>query len=361
VIPAGASLSPADWNTLLKPYKQPSTWRSVVQLVDTAVPLVLLWVAMLWSLRVGYWLTLLLAVPTALLLVRLFILQHDCGHGAFFRSQKLNNLVGSVIGVLTLMPYGYWRKTHAMHHATSGDLDHRGFGDIDTLTVREYLALSSRKRLLYRLYRHPLVLLFIGPAYQFILKHRFPADLPRTWRREWASVHRTNLALLGLIVLMWFTVGFDRFLLVQLPITLLSGSIGVFMFYVQHQYEDTYWRYREAWDYYSAGLEGSSHFVLPKVLQWFTGNIGLHHIHHVASQIPNYRLQRCFDENPVLQQVTRLTIPESVKTLRMTLWDEDDRKLVGFRDLRSIRQRLAAETGSPITATKAESVPKTWQ
>lgn len=350
-----------DWDALLRPYKCPSALRSTFQLINTAVPLGLIWLAMLWSLQDGYWLTLLLAVPAALLFMRMFMFQHDCGHGAFFRSRRLNNIVGSIIGVMTLVPYDYWRKTHAIHHATSGNLDHRSFGDIDTLTVREYLSLSRSKRRLYRLYRHPLVMLVIGPAYQFIFKHRYPADLPHAWRREWASVHKTNLALLAVLVLMWSTVGLKNFLLVQLPITLISGSIGVFLFYVQHQYEDTYWRFREAWSYYEAGMEGSSHFVLPKVLQWFTASIGLHHIHHVSSQIPNYRLQRCLEENHLLQNVTRLTLVESVKTLRMTLWDEDERRLVGFRDLGPIRQRLAAQDGTPITATKPDAVPKGWR
>ncbi len=194
-------------------------------------------------------------------------------------------------------PYGYWRKTHAIHHATSGNLDTRGFGDIDTLTVREYLSRPWIKRVLYRLYRHPAVLLLIGPTYQFVIKHRFPLDTPRAWKREWASVHWTNAGLVAVLAVMWFTIGLDRFLLVQLPITLIAGSMGVFLFYVQHQYEDTYWRYRETWDYYAAGLEGASHFRLPAVLQWFTANIGLHHIHHLCSRIPNYHLQQCYDEN----------------------------------------------------------------
>jgi omega-6 fatty acid desaturase (delta-12 desaturase) len=350
-----------DWNALLAPYKQPALWRSIYQIVDTAVPFVVLWVAMLWSLSVSYWLTLALSVPTALLVMRLFILQHDCGHQAFFKSKRANDTLGSILGVFTLVPYHYWRRTHAIHHATSGNLDQRSFGDIDTLTVREYLGLSKTKRLMYRMYRHPLVMTVIGPAYQFVFKHRYPADAPRSWKREWASVHYTNLGLLGVVAIMWLTIGIDRFLLVQVPVTVISGSLGVFLFYVQHQYEDTYWRYRERWDYYAAGLEGSSHYVLPKVLQWFTGNIGLHHIHHVASRIPNYYLQRCFDENPELHKVTQLRFWPSVKTLWMTLWDEDEQKLVGFRDLKTIRARLDAAEGEGVSATKPDAVPRTWR
>ena len=351
-----------DWNALLAPYRKPELWRSVYQLVNTIVPFVAVWLLMLWSLDVGYWLTLLLAIPAALLVMRMFMFQHDCGHGSFFRSQRVSNVVGSVIGVLTLVPYAYWRKTHAIHHATSGNLDTRGFGDIDTLTVREYLSRSWIKRVLYRLYRNALVLLLIGPAYQFIVKHRYPADIPRSWKREWASVHWTNAGLAAVLAAAWLTVGLDRFLLVQLPIVLLSGSIGVFLFYMQHQYEDTYWRYREAWNYYAAGLEGASHLVVPKVLQWFTANIGLHHIHHVSSRIPNYHLQRCYDENPELHDVTKLTLAGSVKTLWLTLWDEEGRRLVGFRDLPDIRRRLEQETpeDQPISPTKPEAVPPGW-
>lgn len=356
-------IASTDWNALLAPYRSPVLWRSIYQVVNTVIPLVLLWAVMLWSLRIGYWLTLLLAVPTALLFVRLFMIQHDCGHFSFFRSRRANNAVGSVIGVLLLVPYVYWRKTHAIHHATSGNLDHRTYGDIDTLTVREYVSRPRWKRMLYRLYRNPLVLLLIGPAWQFIIKHRFPADIPRAWKREWASVHWTNLGLATIIAAMSLTIGIERFLLVQLPITLLSGSIGVYLFYVQHQYEDTYWRYQEAWDYYAAGLEGASHLVMPRILQWFTANIGLHHIHHVASRIPNYRLQTCYDENPELHRATRLTLPQSARTLFLTLWDEEKRKLIRFRDLPEARARLRGQLapGTEIEPTRPDSIPRSWR
>ena len=356
------STADTDWNAMLAPYRGSSLWRSAYQLINTGVPFVALWLLMLWSLSRPYWVTLLLAVPAALFLVRLFIIQHDCGHGAFFKSRRANDTIGFIIGVLTLVPYRYWRRTHAIHHATSGDLDHRVFGDIDTLTVREYLSRPKLTRLRYRLYRNPLVLLGLGPIFQFILKHRYPYDTPRSWKREWASIHQTNLALLALLTIMWFTVGIDRFLMIQLPITLISGSLGVFLFYVQHQYEDTYWRYHDGWNYYAAGLQGSSHYVLPKVLQWLTGNIGLHHIHHVSSRIPNYRLQKAFDENPELQEVTQLHFWTSVKTLWMTLWDEDDRRLVGFRDLPAIKKRIDAESaGKRIVPGRPDAVPNNWQ
>jgi omega-6 fatty acid desaturase (delta-12 desaturase) len=248
-------------------------------------------------------------------------------------------MLGFVLGVLTLTPYAYWRKTHAIHHATSGNLDHRGFGDVTTLTVKEYLALTRWRRLRYRLYRSPLVLFGLGPVYEFILRHRFPVPLSRSWRREWASVFWTNLAILAVVAMMWKTIGIQAFLAVQLPITLLAGSAGVWLFYIQHQFEDTYWEKDDAWDFHEAGLEGSSYYDLPGILHWFTGNIGVHHVHHLSSRIPNYRLRQCLRENPELQQVTRLTLWGSLKCARLKLWDEERRRLVDFRHLGSIRAK----------------------
>jgi acyl-lipid omega-6 desaturase (Delta-12 desaturase) len=354
---------PAELQQILARYRGSILSKSLWQLISTAVLYVACWYAMLQSLSVGYWLTLLLAIPTALMTTRLFMIQHDCGHASYFKSRGANASVGSVIGVLTLIPFAYWRKTHALHHASSGDLDHREFGDIDTLTVREYLSRPRLKRLMYRLYRHPAVLLLVGPTWQFVLKHRLPLDTPRAWKREWASVHWTNIGIAAVVGLMWWLVGLERFLLVQVPVTLLAGAIGVYLFYVQHQYEETYWRYHEKWDYYASALQGASLLVMPRVLQWCTANIGLHHIHHLASRIPNYRLPQCLAENPPLQRVTRLTLWQSVKTFRLTLWDEDARRLVGFRELREIRERITREleTGAAIMATKPGSVPANWR
>lgn len=329
---------------MLMRYRQPDVARSLWQIVDTAVPLTALWLLMLFFVDRAYGITLLLAVPTAAFLIRLFIIQHDCGHGAFLRSARASNAIGSVIGVFTLTPYDYWRKIHAIHHATSGNLERRGFGDIDTLTVREYLALGRWARLRYRLYRNPLVLFGVGPAFHFIIRHRLPTLVPRSWKRERFSIHATNLALAVTVAAMCVAVGPRSFLLVQLPVTLLASSLGVWLFYVQHQFEDTYWEHEPSWDYVAAGIRGSSYYALPKVLQWLTGNIGLHHIHHLNSRIPNYRLQRAFDENPELQRVTRLTLGHSLRCIFYKLWDEEHRRLVGYGYLRRLR---AAGEGAP--------------
>ncbi len=329
--------STAFWNRTLAPYKKSDTKTAVVQLLNTGVPLALLWYLMLRSLETSYALTLLLAVPAAGLLIRLFIIQHDCGHGSFLASQRLNNAVGFLLGVVTLTPYRYWRRSHAIHHATSGNLDRREFGEVETWTVREYLAKPLWRRLTYRVYRNPFVLLVLGPFYQFVLKHRLPFDAPRTWKREWLDVVWTNLAIAAVVVAAWQTIGLKSFLLVQAPITLIGGTIGIWLFYVQHQFEDTYWERQQDWDYKLACLQGSSYYDLPAWLHWFTGNIGYHHVHHLASQIPNYRLRQCFAEVPELHHVTRLKLWESFRCLGMKLWDEDTRELVGFSHLKTLR------------------------
>lgn len=334
--PIAASRS---WDQILAPYKKADDRAALFQLLSTAALFAGAWWLMLRSLEGPYWLTLLLAVPTAGLSIRLFIFQHDCGHGSFFSSRRVNNAVGTVLGVITLNPYFYWRRTHAIHHATSGDLDRRELGDVRTLTVKEYLALPWHGRLGYRLYRNMAVMLLLGPFYQFVLKSRFPFDAPRSWKQEWRGILYTNLALAAIVAVAWQTIGLGRFLLIQGPITLISGAIGIWLFYVQHQFEDTYWEHHERWSFQTAGLVGSSFYDLPAVLNWFTGNICFHHIHHLSSLIPNYKLQACMRENPELQQVTRLTFWTSLRCARLKLWDEDGRKLVGFR---YVKELLAA-------------------
>jgi omega-6 fatty acid desaturase (delta-12 desaturase) len=316
-------------------YRELNSARSIFETLITAVPFFLLWVLMWAALDARYWIGLLLAVPASGFLVRLFMIQHDCGHGSFFRHRLANDWVGRVIGVLTLTPYDFWRRTHALHHASSGNLDRRGIGDIDTLTVREFKALSRGRRLLYRLYRHPIVMFGIGPAYLFILRHRLPMGLMRSGWQPWVSAIATNAAIVVLIAPMMWLVGVGPFLLVQVPITLLAASIGVWLFYVQHQFEDTFWAHEEGWDFHEAGLHGSSHYDLPIVLRWFTANIGVHHVHHLCSRIPYYRLHQVLRDHPQLSAVGRLTLFQSLRCVHKVLWDEDRHKLVSFREMTS--------------------------
>ncbi len=325
-----------EWREILGPYGGADLRRSLGQILTSAVPFFLFWYASYRALSVSYWLTLILAVPTAGFVMRLFLIQHDCGHGSFFKSQRVADFVGFWLGVVTLTPYRYWRKTHAYHHAHSGDLGFRGLGDVDTITLSEYNEKPFLGRLRYRLYRHPFVLLGLGGFFVFALKHRFPWDIPRRWKREWASVWKTNAALVAILVLMGLTIGLKEALLVHLPVLMVTGTVGVWLFYVQHQFEDTYWNEHTDWSYFEAGLQGSSYLVLPKPLQWVTASIGIHHIHHLSARIPNYRLQECLDENPQLQNVTRITIWDGIKTLRLALWDEESGRLVSFREARSL-------------------------
>lgn len=320
--PDSESLTQTPRVTALSAYAGGDWKRSAFQLVNTAVPFAFMWYAMYRSLAWHYAWTLLLSVPTALFTVRLFIIQHDAGHGSFFQSKKVSDWVGFFIGILTLTPYQYWQKTHAIHHATSGNLDKRGYGDINTLTVAEYRSLSPRDRFLYRVYRHPVTMFIIGPVYQFVLKHRWPYNIPSSWRREWRSVHLTNLALAAVLLVAHATIGLKNFFLIQAPVTFISCAAGAWLFYVQHQYEDTYWEHEGKWDYFEAAIRGSSYYVLPGLLRWFTGDIGVHHIHHYNSRIPNYRLKRCFDENPEFQTARRLTFRTSLASIPLALWDE---------------------------------------
>lgn len=317
------------------PFIGPDDRRSTLQLVGTALAFFGFWAAAYQALEISYLLTLALTVPAAGFLVRLFMIQHDCGHGSYFSSKGAQDLVGRCIGVLTLTPYAYWRRTHAHHHAHSGDLDLRGFGDVETLTVREYRALSRRGQLQYRIYRNPATLLLIGPLFHFVLKHRYPWEVPRDWKQAWASIWWTNAMIAAILIVSAFTIGLGPFLMVQAPITLLAGSAGILLFYVQHQFEETYWDTRPDWDYFEAALKGSSHLVLPAPLQWLTASIGIHHVHHLSSRIPNYRLQECLDANPDLQRATRISVRDMARLFRLVLWDEEGRRMIGFRDLRS--------------------------
>jgi acyl-lipid omega-6 desaturase (Delta-12 desaturase) len=316
-------------------YREPNHGRSTVEILITVVPFVLLWLSMWLSLRLGYGLYLLLAIPTAGFLVRLFMIQHDCGHGSLFRHRLLNDWLGRVIGVVTLTPYDFWRRAHGIHHATSGNLDRRGIGDVDVLTVREYLALSRWRRLGYRLYRNPIIMFGIGPLYLFILRHRLPFGLMREGWMPWISTMATNGAVALVVAAMMWWIGVVPFLLVHLPIAFFGGVIGVWLFYVQHQFEHTVWSENQNWSFADAALYGSSHYDLPVVLRWFTANIGLHHIHHLCSRIPFYRLPLALRRNPQLSDVSRLTLVQSLACVRLVLWDETAHRLITFRELRA--------------------------
>jgi acyl-lipid omega-6 desaturase (Delta-12 desaturase) len=323
-----------DWAAILGRYREPSPRRSVFELAVTAGAFALTWIVMWATLGFGYWLTLLMALPAAGFLVRLFMIQHDCGHGTLFRNRHTNDWIGRVIGPLTLTPYDTWRRCHNIHHASSGNLQLRGIGDIETLTVDEYLALSPWRRLCYRLYRHPLVMFGLGPAYLFLLQHRIPVGLMRKGWRPWASTMATNAAIAVLAGAVIWLIGPVPFLLVHLPITLLAASIGVWLFYVQHQFEETTWAKAPAWNVHEAALHGSSHYDLPSVLRWFTANIGIHHVHHLCSRIPYYRLPQVLRDHPELAQVGRITLLESLRCVRFALWDEKRRRLISFGDVR---------------------------
>jgi len=311
-------------------YKTPQTGRAVWQIITTVVPAVLLAAAMYLSLEVGYWLTLLLSVPMGGLLVRFFIIQHDCGHGSFFSSKRANTIVGRLISILTLTPYAYWQRAHALHHATSANLDRRGIGDISTLTVAEYQALPFLQRLGYRIYRNPFFMTFVGGAIHFLIIQRLPFAVQRPSAAMTNSVLLLNLAIVLVYGALFYVLGWADFLLLFTPVVLLASAGGVWLFYIQHQFEETHWSRDGDWDRKTAAVLGSSYYVLPGVINWFTGDIGLHHIHHLCSAVPNYRLQECMAAKPELAQINRLTILDSLKCAHLSLWDEDRKRLVSF-------------------------------
>jgi omega-6 fatty acid desaturase (delta-12 desaturase) len=321
---------------MLAPYKMSDTRHSLWQLANTLIPYFSLWVLMFLSLKVSYWLTLALSVPTAGFMVRIFIIFHDCGHGSFFRSKKANQIVGILTGILVFTPWARWWHDHAVHHATAGDLDRRGVGDVYVMTVKEYLAAPWWKKIGYRLMRNPFNLLVIGAPIVFAITQRFYGR--KTGKRERASVLWTDLALAVLIGLLVWTVGWKAFLLVQVPVFWMGTVTGVWLFYVQHQFSGVYWERHEKWDFFEAALKGCSYYRLPGILQWFTGNIGFHHIHHLSAKIPNYRLKACYQENPALQKPITLTLFSSLKCMSLRLYDEERRELTGWGVLKTDRQ-----------------------
>ncbi|OED42259.1 fatty acid desaturase [Chromatiales bacterium (ex Bugula neritina AB1)] len=329
------------WSARLAPFKTADNNRSVLEIIATVVPLVAIWLIMWSLLQTGNalaWLAVAaLLIPTAGLMVRLFIIQHDCGHGSMFSSKSANEWVGRILGVFTFTPYDYWRKLHAAHHATSGNLDGRGMGDIDTLTVNEYKALSFGGRLRYRLYRNPFVLFVAGPAYMFLLRHRLPVGMTGK-PSAWVSVMGNNIGIILLCAVLIKFFGWTAFLFIQLPAVALGASIGVWLFYVQHQFDETYWDVKPGWTHEHAALHGSSYYDLPKPIMWLTGYIGIHHVHHLSSRIPFHKLPAVLQTHPELQDVGRLTFIESLKCIPLALWDEQASRLISFKDARPLLQ-----------------------
>lgn len=315
------------------PYEKNNRNASVRQLINTLVPLVLLWSGAYFSLSISYWLTLLFAIPAAGFVIRTFIICHDCTHGSFFKSRRANDIIGTITGVISLVPYRQWKRSHSIHHASSSNLDKRGIGDIWIMTVDEYTEASFLKRLYYRIYRNPLVMFGLGPIAVFMIQYRFNAKGAR--RKERMNTYLTNVSIVGLYSLLIWAIGWQAFLIVQLPIAFVAGFLGIWLFYVQHQFEDSYFENESDWSYVMAAVEGSSYYKLPKVLQWITGNIGFHHVHHLSPKVPNYNLEKAHNATPPLQKATTITIKTSLKALNFRLWDEENKCFISFKEVKS--------------------------
>lgn len=323
------------WKNDFEAHQSPSLRRSYWQLINTIVPFAMLWCGAYFAYSISIWLTLVLTIPAAGFLVRTFIIFHDCGHHSFFKSAMANTAVGMLTGLLTFFPYHQWKYEHSVHHAGNGNLNRRGLGDIMTLTVDEYLSAPLVRRLLYRLYRNPIVMFGLGPIFLVLIKYRF--NRKGAGRRERINTHLTTAILVATVMLGCFGLGWERFLLVEGPILYLSGMAGIWLFYVQHQFEDSYFEKSDNWDYVAAALEGSSYYKLPKVLQWITGNIGFHHIHHLGPRVPNYNLQRVYDQSTYLQKVSTVGLFTSLRSLRFRLWDEQKKKFIGFKGMMKLK------------------------
>jgi acyl-lipid omega-6 desaturase (Delta-12 desaturase) len=342
---APISLGPSGWSETLAPYARSNPRRSALDIVTSVIPYIALWALMYLSLSVSYLLTLALAIPTAGFAIRSFIVFHDCTHGSFMRTKRANAWVGTTVGVLVFQCFRAWKLEHAIHHATAGDLDRRGIGDVDTMTVAEYESKGRPGRLAYRLFRNPLVMFGIGPFVAMLIAPRIPEKGARPRIRH--SVLATNAALIVLIGALCWLIGWRQYLEIQVPVLLISGATGIWLFYVQHQFEDVYWESAEDWSYADAALRGSSYLKLPKVLQFFTGNIGLHHVHHLSARIPNYNLQRAHDENPIFHDVPVLSLVDGLRSVRLKLYDEDQGRMVTWAQAR----RSAA--GGTVAAAQA--------
>ncbi len=324
------------WIEIIKKYNKPNISKSILQLFTSVVPYIILWVLMVISIKYSYWITLGLSVIASGFLVRTFIVFHDCVHGSFFKKRKHNTIAGFILGLFAFTPFHRWQNDHIIHHSTVGNLDKRGIGDVKTLTVQEYLNRSKWGRFRYRVYRHPIFLFGIAPLLQFALQYRLP--LKRHSKSVKIQTHITNVILVAIVTGLIFLLGWKTYLLIQLPVLYIATSNGIWLFYVQHQFENVIWAEEKNWDYKTMALEGSSYFKLPILLQWFTGNIGFHHIHHLSPIIPNYNLPKCHKENKLFQQVKPITFFSALKTLKLRLWDEQRQRLIDFKQIKTNRR-----------------------
>jgi len=334
---SGIETETKGWKEIVRRYQLPSWWRATWQILNTLAPYFALWTLMYFSLAVSYWLVIPLAILAGAFLVRSFVIFHDCTHDSFFKSKRANEIVGVLIGILVFTPYHQWRWEHTIHHSSAGDLDRRGMGDVWTLTMQEYLESSRWRRFTYRLSRNPVILFGVAPLLLFLVFQRFPSR--KSGKRFRISVHATNLGILLVGAAGAWLFGILPYLIIQLTAMLVASIAGVWLFYVQHQFEDVYWERRTDWDFARAALEGSSFYKLPRILQWFSGNIGYHHIHHLSPRIPNYELERAHNAEPMFHQVKPLTLRMSLKSLRFRLWDEHLHKLTGYRSLKDSRRK----------------------
>lgn len=341
----------ASFKTQLKkevaPYERTELKASVIQMVNTLIPLFVLWYLAYASLSVSYWLTLPITLVASGFVIRTFIIFHDCCHGSFFKNKKANNIVGTLTGVISLTPYMQWKYSHSMHHASSGNLDKRGIGDIWMMTVTEYNESPWYTKLYYRVYRNPIILFGIGPIAVFLLQYRFNRRGAK--RKERLNTYLTNLLIVTVYALLILAIGWKAFLLVQVPIFYFASMLGIWLFYVQHTFEDSYFENEEEWSYIQAAVEGSSYYKLPKPLQWITGNIGFHHVHHLSPRVPNYHLEEAHNATPPLQEATTITVIESFKAMRFRLWNEEMKKFVTFRQYKKgqrLKERAQRELAS---------------
>lgn len=340
-VPAGGS-----WHSIITRYNKPELASSIWQLINSLGAYLLLWVIMSYTIQISFWITLPLIILAAGFLIRVFIIFHDCGHGSFFPSKKWNVAIGKLCGILAFTPYHRWTDSHRAHHQTVGNLDERGFGDVWTLTVEEYKALSPRKRLFYRIFRHPIFLVGFGGPAMFVFTNRFTTKTMTGKQKR--NIYFTNLMLLTFAVSMSLLIGWKEFLLIQMPLIYIAATAGVYLFYLQHQYEDVYWCRADNWDYKEMAIHGSSFFKLPAVLRWFTGNIGYHHVHHLGPTIPNYNLVKAHNENQLFKEVKPITLWRSFSSLKLRLWDEKNEQIVSFREMKAMPQYVSTEQYSKV-------------